>query len=72
MIRHACGSLMGLLLHRDADESPCASCLRGEMLRRLSLEEVPTRPAKYAPVTPEQAARNRTVLWRATKPKSAA
>ncbi|MER6575782.1 hypothetical protein [Nonomuraea sp. NPDC001023] len=62
--RQGCGTHMGLLLHHAADEPPCGECARGELLRRVSVEEWPIRPARplLAPVTPEQAEENLRLL----------
>ena len=70
--RPDCGTHHGLLLHQALSEKPCPECIRGEAVRRIESEGIPNRPSPvpaFAPVTPEQAARNRAVLERAIRPE---
>lgn len=66
--REGCGTHLGLRLHQAKGEPACARCLRGEDIRRVLREGIPTRPSPvYTPITPEQAARNRAELARALR-----
>lgn len=64
--REGCGTVRGLRLHQAAGERPCSECARGEALRLLELERIPTRPPRdafgFPPITPAQAAAHRRVL----------
>lgn len=65
--RQGCGTHLGMLLHKAADESPCGECAWGELLRRVSVEEWPLRPTHPAvlPISKKRAAENMAALMAA-------
>lgn len=67
-----CGTFLGARLHQAAGEALCADCAHREVVRRLALEGIPTRPTSedsFPEITPERAAANRRVLAEAVSRK---